>query len=322
MIFGPLAAVIFLADDTNVAQLFLMYTYLTLLGSRIWNFALVWRNVEVYLAEAAEALEAIWADVDVADIPDSQPLEVTKGEIVFKNVDFSYLQGDPLFTTFTATIEPKQKIGLVGPSGGGKTTLLKLLLRFMDTQNGAIEIDGQNIATVDQTSLRNTIAYIPQEPVLFHRTIAENILYGQPTLTEKAMHQAAKQAYAHDFIVDLPNGYDTLVGERGIKLSGGQRQRIAIARAFLKPAKILVLDEATSALDSESEQLIQDALAHLIEDKTVVSIAHRLSTLQIMDRLLVLREGEIIEDGSHTDLLAANGLYTQLWQHQSGGYLK
>ena len=212
-------------------------------------------------------------------------------------------------------------MGLVGRSGAGKSTLVRLLLHHHDIHGGVIRIDGQDIADVTQESLRSSIAVVPQEPLLFHRSIKENISYGKPDATTEEVFEAAKKAYAHDFIEEVPNGYDALVGERGIKLSGGERQRVAIARAILKNAPILLLDEATSSLDSESEVAIQSALSTLMEGKTVIAIAHRLSTLREMDRLIVLDNGSIIEDGTHAELLEKKGVYAKLWEHQAGGFI-
>ena len=226
-----------------------------------------------------------------------------------------------VFRDFDLHIAAGQRVGLVGHSGAGKTTFVSLLLRQYDLGAGAIEIDGQNIAKVTQDSLRENIAVVPQEPLLFHRSIRENIAYGNPEASEEEIMAAAKQAQAHDFIMTLPDGYDTLVGERGVKLSGGQKQRVAIARAMLKDAPILVLDEATSALDSESEVAIQKALETLMEGKTVIAVAHRLSTLRKMDRIIVLEDGKIIEDGTHEELSQASGTYQKLWEHQAGGFL-
>ncbi len=219
-------------------------------------------------------------------------------------------------------IKPGEKVGLVGHSGSGKTTLTRILLRFSDIQDGEITIDGQNISHISQDDLRRSISYVPQEPLLFHRSIKENITYGRPDASEEAMRVIARKAHADDFIDKLPKKYETLVGERGVKLSGGQRQRIAIARAMLKNAPILVLDEATSALDSESEALIQDALWKLMEGRTAIVIAHRLSTIQRMDRIVVLDNGRIVEQGSHKELIRQNGTYAQLWIRQSGGFIE
>jgi ATP-binding cassette subfamily B protein len=213
------------------------------------------------------------------------------------------------------------RVGLVGRSGGGKTTITRLLLRFMDIEGGTILIGGQRIDKVPQGSLRELIAYVPQDPAMFHRSIADNIRFGKPDATEAEIRRAAGLAHAAEFIEMLPQGYQTLVGERGVKLSGGQRQRVAIARAILKDAPILILDEATSSLDSESEGLIQDALWNLMERRTAIVIAHRLSTVRRMDRLVVLDRGEIVEQGSHETLRDLDGVYASLWEHQSGGFL-
>lgn len=229
----------------------------------------------------------------------------------------------PHFSTDSIYQSPGEKIGLVGPSGGGKTTITKLLLRFMDISKGSISIDGQDIRKITQSDLRRFISYVPQEPLLFHRTIAENIAYGTHNATREMIQKAAKGAHAEEFIQSLSDGYETLVGERGVKLSGGQKQRIAIARAMIKDAPILVLDEATSALDSESEVLIQDALWKLMKDRTAIVIAHRLSTIQHLDRIIVLDKGKIAEEGTHKDLVKKkNGLYARLWSHQSGGFIQ
>jgi ATP-binding cassette subfamily B protein len=210
----------------------------------------------------------------------------------------------------------------VGPSGGGKTTITKLLLRFMDVESGQVTIDGQDISRVSQQDLRRSIAYVPQEPLLFHRSLAENIRYGRPAASQTEVMEAAKLAHAHDFIERLPDKYQTKVGERGVKLSGGQRQRVAIARAILKDSPIIILDEATSSLDSSSEKLIQEALWELMKGRTALVIAHRLSTVQRMDRIVVLDEGRIIEQGNHAELLKKKGIYSELWNHQTGGFIK
>lgn len=268
-----------------------------------------------------EGLKEILVDHEIADIPDAKNLKVSTATIDWKNVTFEY--GDnKVFNEFDLIIPAGQRVGLVGPSGAGKTTFVSLLLRQHDLSSGEILIDGQNIAEVTQDSLRENIAVVPQEPLLFHRTIRENIAYGKPDATDNEIMAVARLAKAHEFIKDLAQGYDTLVGERGIKLSGGQKQRVAIARAMLKDAPILVLDEATSALDSESEVAIQQALHKLMEGKTVIAIAHRLSTLREMDRIIVLEGGKIVEDGSHDSLLQYGGVYSRLWKHQAGGFLQ
>ena len=257
----------------------------------------------------------------IEDKKNAAALKVSDAKIEFKDLDFNFADHG-VFKDLKITIEGGEKIALVGPSGAGKSTFVALLMRLYDIDDGAIMIDGQNIADVTQDTLRDAIAVIPQDTALFHRTIMENIRYGRRNATDEEVYEAAKKAYAHEFIATLPEGYNTLVGERGIRLSGGQRQRVAIARALLKNAPILILDEATSALDSESERVIQDALDELMKGKTVIAIAHRLSTIARMDRILVLEKGEVVEQGSHSDLLAGRGLYAKLWAMQSGGFLR
>ncbi len=272
------------------------------------------------IGELREGLDDIFIPYEIEDVKEAINLEVSNARIDWKDVDFSF-GGIEVFNKFNLSILPKQRLGLVGSSGAGKSTFVSLLLRQHELKGGLIEIDGQNIAKVKQDSLREAVAVVPQEPSLFHRTIKDNIAYANPGASLEEVIEIAKLANAHDFIEKLPQGYDTLVGERGIKLSGGQKQRIAIARAMLKNAPILILDEATSALDSESENEIQIALHKLMEGKTVIAIAHRLSTLREMDRIIVLEGGEIKEDGDHQSLLKLSGLYAKLWQHQAGGFI-
>ncbi len=261
----------------------------------------------------------------VDDEPDAKPLEVTEGAIDFSGLNFWYTDGDTktkVFDEFNLHIPAGQRVGLVGKSGAGKTTLTKLLLRLSDIQEGEILIDGQNVAKTTQQSLRRQVAYVPQEALLFHRTIAENIAYGRPDATMEQIREAARQANALEFIEQLPEGFETITGERGIKLSGGQRQRIAIARAMLADCPILVLDEATSALDSESEKLVQDALEKLMRGRTSIVVAHRLSTVASLDRIVVLDHGKIVEDGPHAELVDQGGEYASLWNRQTGGYME
>lgn len=261
----------------------------------------------------------------VADEPNAKPLKVTAGDIDFIDLNFWYTDGNAktkVFDNFNLHIPAGQRVGLVGRSGAGKTTLTKLLLRLSDIQEGEILIDGQNVAKGTQQSLRRQVAYVPQEALLFHRTIAENIAYARPDASMDEIREAARQANALEFIERLPQGFDTVTGERGIKLSGGQRQRIAIARAMLANAPILVLDEATSALDSESEKLVQDALEKLMQGRTSIVVAHRLSTVASLDRIVVLDRGKIVEDGPHSELIAQGGEYAQLWSRQTGAYLE
>ncbi|MFT5849946.1 MAG: ATP-binding cassette subfamily B protein [Patiriisocius sp.] len=273
-----------------------------------------------FFGETQEGLDGLLIDHEIVDTADAGTLKTVGGEIAWNNVQFVFGE-NKVFDNFDLTIMPGQRVGLVGPSGAGKTTFVSLLLRQHDIHGGAIEIDGQNISQVTQDSLRENIAVVPQEPLLFHRSIRENIAYGKPDATDEEIIAVAQKAQAHDFIMQLETGYDTLVGERGIKLSGGQKQRVAIARAMLKDAPILVLDEATSALDSESEVEIQKALHILMEGKTVIAVAHRLSTLREMDRILVLETGKIVEDGSHDVLTKSKGTYQRLWEHQAGGFI-
>ncbi len=281
------------------------------------------RRVYDAFADASETVELLTRPHDVRDIPNAPKIQISKGEIMFTNVAFEYSEDSSgVLSRFSLTVPSHQKVGLIGKSGAGKSTLVKLILRHYDVMEGAITIDGQDIARVTQESLRESIGYVPQEPILFHRTLRENIAYGKLDATDAEIEQAAQMAHAHEFIVRLPKGYDTLVGERGIKLSGGERQRIAIARAILKNAPILLLDEATSALDSESEVTIQSALHELMKGKTVIAIAHRLSTLREMDRIIVMDEGRVAEDGTHVSLLKKRGVYAKLWNHQAGGFIK
>jgi len=271
-------------------------------------------------------IETISRPWKVVDRPDARDLAVTKGEIRFENVRFHYGKERGVIEDFSLTVRPGEKVGLVGRSGAGKSTLVNLLLRFHDLEGGRILIDGQDISQVSQESLRAQIAMVTQDTSLLHRSIRDNIRYGRPEATVREMVRAAELAEAHGFIPDLVDrqgrrGYDAHVGERGVKLSGGQRQRIAIARVILKDAPILVLDEATSSLDSEVEAAIQGQLHNLMAGKTVIAIAHRLSTIAALDRLVVMDQGRIVEQGSHEELLATGGLYSQLWDHQSGGFL-
>ena len=287
---------------------------LTFIGSQLNSIAETWGTVK-------ESLEEVTGPHDVADTVHAAPLPVPEGAIAFDAVTFAY-GGKNVFEDLSFVIPPGQKVGIIGRSGAGKSTLIKLLLRHYDLSEGAIRIDGTDIMNVTKESLRASIALVPQEPALFHRSITENIAYGKQDASKEEVVHAAVQAQAHDFIETLPQGYDTMVGERGVKLSGGQRQRVAIARALIKDAKILLLDEATSALDSESEVLVQKALLTLMEGRTVIAIAHRLSTLRAMDRLMIFDQGKVVEDGSHDELIKKGGLYADLWNHQAGGFLE
>lgn len=308
----------------SAGTLVMMFTYTNSLTGRFNMLSQMFQQINRSFGEAHDLTVALDEPRLVADDPDAPALHVTAGAIDFCDVDFHYADArteDAVFRGFNLHIPAGQRVGLVGRSGSGKTTLTTLLLRLADLSGGSIKIDGQDIAHVSQVSLRQHIAYVPQEPLLFHRTVRENIAYGRPDATENEILRAAREANALEFIERLPRGLDTQVGERGVKLSGGQRQRIAIARAILMDAPILVLDEATSALDSESEKLIQDALENLMRDRTSLVIAHRLSTVAALDRIVVIRDGEIVEDGRHANLVDAGGEYAQLWSRQSGAFL-
>ena len=303
----------------------IVFSYYSLVTRILWDVSRTYRHIESSISEAAEFTQMFLDPPAVQDRADAKLLEVTTAGIRFDRANFKY-SGDQntngsFLNNFSLDIKAKEKVGLVGPSGGGKTTITKLLLRFVDLQSGSITIDGQNIKEVTQASLRQAIAYVPQEPLLFHRTLFENITYGNEGASKEDVVKAAKLARADEFIAQLTKGYETLVGERGIKLSGGQRQRIAIARALLKNSPILVLDEATSSLDSESEKYIQEGLWELMKDKTALVIAHRLSTIKHLDRIIVLNEGKIVQDGTHSKLIKQKGLYAKLWSHQSGEFL-
>lgn len=268
-----------------------------------------------------QALSLINTKYEVQDTKNAKILEVKKGEIIFDNVTFSYKKGENIFKSKNVIIKPGEKVGLVGLSGDGKTTFINLILRFFDVKSGKITIDNQNIKKVTQDSLHENISMVPQDTSLFHRSLMENIRYSRVDATDQEVIEASKKAHCHEFITKLDEGYNTLVGERGIKLSGGQRQRIAIARAILKDAPILILDEATSALDSVTEKYVQESLHYLMKKSTTIVIAHRLSTLSEMDRILVFDKGTIVQDGTHKELLDSEGHYKEMWDMQVGGFL-
>jgi len=323
---GAIAFAVYAAQNNlvSVASVYLIITYTGSVAHELWNMNGIMRNYNRIIGNANDMVEILQTPTTLIDKSGSK-LEVTNGKISMDKITFTHDegQGDTLFHDFSLEIKPGEKIGLVGASGSGKTTLTKLLLRFADIDSGKITIDGQDISEVTQASLRAKIAYVPQEPLLFHRSVRENIAYGRPDATDAEIEEAAKKAGAYDFIVGLKDGFDTMVGERGIKLSGGQRQRVAIARAILKDAPILVLDEATSALDSESEALIQKSLETLMESRTSIVIAHRLSTIAKLDRIIVLKDGKIVEDGLHDELInKKHGVYAKLWARQSGGFIE
>lgn len=321
LLFAIVSVVVF---NANIATVFLIFNYTNYMINQLFQFSN--SSLRAYnraFGDASEMIEVLELTPTVRDPAKPVSSTIQRGDIRFKDVTFRHDgAGDALFKRLNLSIKHGEKVGLVGHSGSGKTTFTRLLLRFSDIDDGEILIHGQNIAHITQEALHQQIAYVPQEPLLFHRSIRENIGYGRPEANDAAIREMARQAHAAEFIDTLPDGYETLVGERGVKLSGGQRQRVAIARAMLKNAPILVLDEATSALDSESEVLIQDALWKLMEGRTAIVIAHRLSTIQKMDRIVVLDNGEIVEQGSHKELLRAGGTYARLWAHQSGGFIE
>ncbi len=305
----------------TIGDFALLQAYLIDLFSHLWDIGRYIRSTYESIADANEMTAMLVRPHAIVDSPNAKPLVVNKGGISFKNLGFHYFESQPILKDFNLEIKPGEKIALVGKSGGGKSTIVKTLFRFVDVQSGSIEIDDQNIANVTQESLRTNISLVPQEPLLFHRSLMENIRYGKPDATDEEVMAAAKAAHCHEFIDTFEHKYETLVGERGVKLSGGERQRVAIARAILKNAPILVLDEATSSLDSESETLIQDALMTLMKDKTTIVIAHRLSTIRKMDRIIVIEGGRIIEQGKHEELVKAQqGTYQKLWDIQVGGF--
>jgi ATP-binding cassette subfamily B protein len=297
--------------------------YLQRLSSELFNLGEILFGYDKIMLQVAPMTEILMEPAKILDM-NNRKINIKRGNIKFLDVTYTYSDNpdNPVLEHFNLEIPAGQKVGLVGYSGAGKTTLTKLLLRFDDLNAGQIEIDNQDISKFTQKSLRQSISYVPQEPMLFHRTLRENIAYGKSNATDAQIIKAAKLANAYDFIKKLPNGLDTIVGERGVKLSGGQRQRIVIARSILKNAPILILDEATSALDSESESLIQKSLGVLMKGRTSIVVAHRLSTISKLDRIIVIDKGKIIEDGSHSELLLKNGEYAKLWRHQSGGFIE
>lgn len=306
----------------SVVNVVFLYTITNSLMNEIWSLNHILRTINRVFSNTKGMVEILDMPYIIDDKTD-KPLKVDAAEIEFSHISFTHEeQKDKLFEDFSLEIAPGTSVGLVGVSGSGKSTLTKLLLRFDDVKKGAIFIDGQDIRDVTQKTLREAIAYVPQESSLFHRTVFENIAYGRPGATDEEVYEAARLANADEFIAGLPDGYDTMVGERGVKLSGGQRQRIAIARAILKDAPILVLDEATSALDSESEAAIQGALANLMEGRTSIVVAHRLSTIAGLDKIVVLHDGKIVEEGTHKELLSRSGEYAKLWSRQSGAFLE
>ncbi|MHB1163553.1 MAG: ABC transporter ATP-binding protein [Minisyncoccota bacterium] len=316
-------AFLWLQGLLTIGDFVLVQIYIIGLLNRVWGVGRNMRQLHDAFSEATEMLDIMELPHGVLDVPGAKALVVTDGAITFDQVRFEYHDNNEVLKDFSLAIAPREKIALVGSSGAGKSTITKLLLRLYEISSGSIRIDGQDVAAVSQESLRRAIAFVPQEPMLFHRSLMENIRYGREDATDEEVMEAAKHAHCHEFISRYPEGFQTMVGERGVKLSGGERQRVAIARALLKNAPILVLDEATSSLDSESERLIQDALTRLMEGKTVIAIAHRLSTVMHMDRLIVMERGTVVLSGTHSELLEQeSNLYKKLWEIQAGGFLR
>ncbi|RAG87179.1 ABC transporter ATP-binding protein [Streptacidiphilus pinicola] len=319
---GLLLAVLLATHGSGVEAVVVAFTYYSNATRIMFEFNQIYRRLESSMTEAAQFTELLLDPPTVLDQPEPEPLRPRGADVRFEDVVFTHGGADrPLFDGMELAVASGEKIGLVGRSGGGKTTLTRLLLRMTDIEGGRILIGGQDVSRLRQADLRSLISYVPQDPAMFHRTLRENIAFARPGAGEAEIRRAAEAAHVTEFADGLPDGFDTMVGERGVKLSGGQRQRVALARAILRDAPILLLDEATSALDSESEVLVQEALWRLMDGRTALVVAHRLSTVAGMDRLVVLDRGRIVEQGSHQQLLAAEGAYAKLWQHQSGGFL-
>ncbi|MEE1816843.1 ABC transporter ATP-binding protein [Streptomyces sp. SP18ES09] len=320
-VLGLVLAVTLGGGEHGVEAVIVAFTYYANATRIMFEFNQIYRRLESSMTEAGQFTELLLERPTVLDPEDPEPLRAESAEVRFEKVTFAHAGAKPLFEGLDLDVPSGAKIGFVGRSGGGKTTLTRLLLRMTDIDGGRITIGGQDIGRLRQADLRGMIAYVPQDPAMFHRTLRENIAFARPEATEAEIRRAAEAAHVTEFADALPDGFDTMVGERGVKLSGGQRQRVALARAILRDAPVLLLDEATSALDSESEILVQDALWRLMDGRTALVVAHRLSTVATMDRLVVLDRGRIVEQGTHQELLTAEGAYAKLWQHQSGGFL-
>lgn len=318
-----IALKLWIANIISTGTVVLIQLYINVIWHSLWSIGHAIMDWNRGIADASKLIEIFETPIEIKDPLQYQKVLINKGMIVINNINFQYGEGKVnIFENFSLTIPAGQRVGLVGHSGAGKSTITKLLLRFADVQAGTITVDGQDITKIRQDDLRSRIAYVPQDPILFHRSLRENIAYGKPKATKQEIITAAKKAHAHEFISVLPQGYDTLVGERGVKLSGGERQRVAIARAMLKDAPILMLDEATSSLDAISEKYIQDAFEELSQGRTTIVIAHRLSTIQKLDRIIVLESGKVAEEGTHQELIVKQGIYHNFWQHQTDGFIE
>ena len=321
--FGALLITLMMWNEGTITfgTVVIAQVYSVKIFANMWSLGRNMRRILTAGADANEMIETLELPQDIVDGENLEESQIYDGEVTFRDVSFGYPNAENIFSNFNLSITSGERVAFVGHSGAGKTTITKLLMRFIDVGSGEILIDGQNIQSISQKQLRQSIAYVPQEPMLFHRSIRDNICYGKADATEEEMIEVAKKANAHAFINSLPKGYDTLVGERGVKLSGGERQRVAIARAMLKDAPILMLDEATSALDSITEGQIQEAFERASRDRTTIVIAHRLSTIVSMDRIIVLEKGEVAEQGTHEELLQKGGIYSELWNSQSHGFI-
>ncbi|MFH1769471.1 MAG: ABC transporter ATP-binding protein [Parcubacteria group bacterium] len=314
---------LWLAGSISLGTIVLIQSYFGIIFNRTWNLGRAMSEFSKALSDADEMIDILEEPIGIKDPLKPKKVKIKEGNISLDDMTFCYGEkGEDVFSKFNLDIPSGQHIGIIGHSGSGKTTITKLLLRFADIQKGSIKIDGQDIRHITQDDLRSEIAYVPQDPILFHRSLEENIRYGNLKATEEEVIEVAKKAHAHEFISALPKGYNTLVGERGIKLSGGERQRVAIARAMLKNTPILILDEATSSLDAVSEKLIQEAFKELMKNRTTIVIAHRLSTIQKLDRIIVLEDGIIEEEGTHNELIKKEGIYHNYWTHQAGGFIE
>lgn len=322
-VFSVLFAVLVAVEGNgDISNLYLATTLTLSILTYLWSFGDTLFDVTVYFGDAAPIVPILMADVVIQDEHDAGLLENAKGKIEFDKIGYRYPNtNQDVFSDLSLTINEGERVGIVGKSGAGKSTLVKLIMRFVDPTSGDIKIDSISTRSITQESLRNNIAYVAQEPMLFHRSVYQNITYGSDGINDQEVRNVLERAHAHEFIEELPEGIDSIVGERGVNLSGGQRQRIAIARAMLKNAPILILDEATSSLDSESEGFVQAAFEELMRDRTTIVIAHRLSTLLNMDRIVVFDKGRIVEEGTHQELVENNGIYAGLWEHQAGGFL-